>query len=799
MVGGARRGDGERMLKTVRVPDKFAPLFEQAQSYVTRYFADIQFAPERGTLEVCGQRYVLVRAASMSVEFHEMVRSLYREDREAVAVAHALLFDIAHSMGLADARAFAERMHVDDPIARLSAGPVHFAHAGWAFVDISEHSRPSPDENYYLLYDHPYSFESDSWLKSNKATTHPVCVMNAGYSSGWCEHSFGLRLVATEILCRAKGDDACRFIMAPPDRIEDHVARYAAQHPELAPRIVNYHVPGFFNTRTDPQLLRTNLELEQRAQLRARELAQINEELTRDIAQRKQTEAALSANMELTERLIEALPGGIVHVATDGTLLRANEEAQRVLGMSYDQLHGTYVSDFETKTVYEDGTPAPVSDYPVSKAIATGLPQPATTLGVRKPNGEVSWAVFRAVPTRDPETQAITGAVVTFVDISERKRFEDKLRHTQKLESLGVLAGGIAHDFNNLLMTILGNASLARTMSDHVPEIGVLLQEVELGARRAAELTKQMLDYAGQGRFRVENVDLPSLVREMSTLIKALVPKQIELHYHVQEGLPAIEADAAQLRQVIMNLITNAAEAIGDKPGRVVVSLAQGYASAEELEGYAGDAVPGNFLRLGVRDDGLGMDQETVARVFDPFFSTKFKGRGLGMAAVLGIVRSHRGAIVIESRVHEGTEARVLLPARERVSVPRAASAEGRGTILVVDDDDGVRSVARAVLVAAGYTVITAADGAEGLRMFEQHGPQLRLILMDVTMPELNGFEALRRIRATGSTVPVLLTSGYDVSPSPEAAIAADGILEKPYDVAYLLNAIDRALARTGH
>jgi len=235
------------MLKTVRVPDKLTPLFELAQTYVSRYFADLKAAPERGTVEICGQRYVLVRAASMSVEFYEMVQRLYGEEQEALHVAHSLLFDVAHAMGIADAKTFAERMEVTDPIARLSAGPVHFAHAGWAFVDISSDSNPAPNDDYYLLYDHPYSFESDSWLNASKSPSYPVCVMNAGYSSGWCEHSFGAPLVAVEILCRAKGDDACRFIMAPPSRIEERIARYGEQHPELAPRMVGYQIPGFFS------------------------------------------------------------------------------------------------------------------------------------------------------------------------------------------------------------------------------------------------------------------------------------------------------------------------------------------------------------------------------------------------------------------------------------------------------------------------------------------------------------------------------------------------------------------------
>jgi PAS domain S-box-containing protein len=778
-------------LKTVRVPDKFSALFEQAQTYVTRYFSDLSSTPERGTLEIRGQRYVLVRAASMSVEFYEMVQSFYREESEARAVVHALLFDIAHSMGLADAKTFAERMKLSDPIARLSAGPIHFAHAGWAFVDISPESSPSPDENYYLLFDHPYSFESDSWLAANKSTDCPVCMMNAGYSSGWCESSFGLPLVAVEILCRAKGDETCRFIMAPPERIEAHIARYIERHPAQKARVVGFQIPAFFSKRTDRQLLRKNLELEQREQQRARDLARMNEQLERD-------KAELSASKELNERLIEALPGGVVQIGQSGAILRANAEALRILGMSYDALTQSYISDFETQTIFEDGTPAGVADYPVSKAMLTGLPQPATTMGVRKPNGEIAWAVYRAVPMREPSTQEINGAVVTFFDITERKHFEDKLRHTQKLESLGVLAGGIAHDFNNLLVTILGNASFAKSIGNPDLRLLPLLDEIESGARRAAELTKQMLDYAGQGKFKLQQVELSTVAREMAKLVKALIPKHVEVHYQFQEGLPLIDADPAQLRQVAMNLITNAAEAMAERPGRVVISIDQRTVSEAELGSYMGEASAGAFLCLEVRDTGAGMDEETRSRVFDPFFTTKFRGRGLGMAAVLGIVRSHHGAIRIESREGVGTGVFVLLPIRkhEREAAP-AGGSQVRGTVLVVDDDEGVRALARRALLANGYRVFTAADGTEGVRLFDEHQAEIDLVLMDVTMPAMNGFEAMKHIRERKSAVPIVLSSGYDVDASNIDLRGLRGILEKPYDVAQLLAAVERALDRS--
>jgi two-component system, cell cycle sensor histidine kinase and response regulator CckA len=783
-------------LHTVRVPDKLVPLFREAQHYVAQYFADQRSAPERGTLEISGQRYMLVRAASMSVEFHDMVKSFYAEEQEATAVAHALLFDVAHAMGLADAKAFAERMQVHDPIARLSAGPVQFAYAGWAFVDISPESSPSPDEHYYLLYDHPYSFESDSWLAAQKPSTRAVCVMNAGYSSGWCEDAFGLPLVAAEILCRAKGDATCRFIMAPPERIGAHIARYAAEHPELADRIVNYQVPDFFSKRTDRQLLRKNLELEQDAERRARELASVNERLRRDILERERTQADLRASQELNERLIEALPGGIVHVAKDGAILRANAEACRILGLKLDELSRRYTSDFASESIFEDGSPAAVADYPVTRALVTGEIQPAKTIGIRRPDGEVAWAVFRAVPTRDPATQSINGAVVTFLDITERKRFEEKLRQTQKLESLGVLAGGIAHDFNNLLVAILGNASLGKNVSEADPRIQPLFEEIELGARRAAELTKRMLDYAGRGRATPEEVDLSAMVREMAKLLRPIIPKHVEIHYQFQEGIPTFEADAPQLRQVVMNLITNAAEAMAERPGRLMISIQARRFDAADLEAYLGDPHPGVFVVLDVSDSGCGMDEATRAKIFDPFFTTKFKGRGLGMATVLGIVSGHRGAIRIESREGMGTRASVLLPVKfDRASSIPVTGDGNRGTILVVDDDNGVRTMVRRCLAVAGYRTLQAADGAEGVQLFERHKDEVLLVVMDVDMPGMNGFEAVDRIRALAPDARILMSSGYRVEPAEIERRRLSGLLEKPYDVERLLRGVEHALA----
>jgi len=226
------RTETETPLRTVKVPEPIAPLFQKAEAYVRRYFADRHEDPEHSSILISGERYVLVRAASMSVEFFDLVRSLYADKgaADATSVAKNLLYDLAHSLGKADARAFAAKMNVTDPIEKLSAGPIHFSFAGWAFVDIHPESRPTPDDDYCLVYDHPFSFEADAWIGHGRRADTPICVMNAGYSSGWCSESFGFPLVAAEVECQARGDKHCRFVMAPPGRIEEHLSRYLETH-----------------------------------------------------------------------------------------------------------------------------------------------------------------------------------------------------------------------------------------------------------------------------------------------------------------------------------------------------------------------------------------------------------------------------------------------------------------------------------------------------------------------------------------------------------------------------------------
>jgi two-component system cell cycle sensor histidine kinase/response regulator CckA len=301
----------EKPLDTVSVPAEFRPIFLRAQQYVEQYFSDRVEDPRHSSILISGERYILVRAASMSVEFFDLVTSLYQDKGpdEARKVASNLLFDVAHAIGKADARSFHEKMGVTDPIERLSVGPVHFSFSGWAFVDISPQSRPSPDQNYFLIYNHPFSFESDAWIRHGRKSEQPVCVMNAGYSSGWCEESFGIPLVAAEVECQAMGDEHCRFVMAPPERIEEHLHRYW-QSSQTEPKQARHAgagatgnaVPEFFQRkRMEEELRKSHAELERRVAERTGEVVRAYEQLMREVEERQRAETLRTALYRIAE------------------------------------------------------------------------------------------------------------------------------------------------------------------------------------------------------------------------------------------------------------------------------------------------------------------------------------------------------------------------------------------------------------------------------------------------------------------------------------------------------------------
>jgi signal transduction histidine kinase/CheY-like chemotaxis protein len=389
--------------------------------------------------------------------------------------------------------------------------------------------------------------------------------------------------------------------------------------------------------------------------------------------------------------------------------------------------------------------------------------------------------------------------------LEERERQEERLRQTQKLESIGVLAGGIAHDFNNLLTAVLGYASLAL---DRVPpgsSLRPLLTSVVEASERAAHLTAQLLAYAGKARFVLKSLDLSEHVRQISGLLQTSIPRTVRLQLELPTGLPHIEADAAQVQQVVMNLVINAAEAIPEgQTGTVLIAteiqdVDDAYSQSNFVEAQL---TPGRYVSLEVRDSGTGMDEKTLGRIFDPFFTTKFTGRGLGLAAVLGIVRKHKGGIGVSSTQGQGTTFRILFPAIAPdpmlVETKTAESSlAGAGTVLVIDDEEMVRRVARTTLEFFGYSVLEADNGERGIELFRSRAEDVAIVLLDMTMPVMSGEETFRHLRTIRPDVKVLLSSGYDEIETTRQFTAEGlaGFLQKPYTGARLAEMIRSILS----
>ena len=404
-------------------------------------------------------------------------------------------------------------------------------------------------------------------------------------------------------------------------------------------------------------------------------------------------------------------------------------------------------------------------------------------------------------------------------DISERKKGEEdrlemerKFLHAQKLESLGLLAGGVAHDFNNLLVGILGSLDLALLDLPPNSQARPRVETAVKASRRAADITRQMLAYSGKGQFVIQDLDLSELVEENVSIIESAISKKVTFKLHLNRDLPCIKGDPGQMQQVIMNLLTNASEAIDDKPGEITLSTGLIEARHEYLSLSRIEEKPkeGQFVYIEVSDKGCGMDEETMQRLFDPFFSTKFAGRGLGMSAVQGIVQGHKGALMVNSEKGKGTRVRVLFPILDSSPPKRAQikfSEKGmedsryitpafKGTILIVDDEEVVRSTCASMVERLGFKAITANDGEEGLRVFKDHIDEIVCVVLDLTMPKIDGQNAFNKLRKINPNIKIILSSGYNKQEATQTFIGKglSGFIQKPYQVERLKAELENIL-----
>jgi PAS domain S-box-containing protein len=600
------------MLNTVRVPEQFSPLFQKAQEYVSTYFSRKTEDPSRGTIEIFGERYILVRAASMSVDFFDAIRNLYSSEgeEEAINIARSILFDIAHTVGKMDARNFHKKMDLKDPIEKLSAGPIHFSHSGWAFVDIFPESHPSADTDYCLLYDHPFSFESDAWLRAGRQTAFPVCVMNAGYSSGWCEESFGVSLVASEIMCKAKGDEACRFVMAHPSRIEQYIQDYLQKRPEIVRKVTTYQIPGLFERKWMEEKLRES---------EANYLTIFNEVNDAVFVHDLDTGRILDVNRRMCEMF---------------GYTRAEALSLNVGAISSSQPHYTQQDAVEwIKKTCEQG------------------PQVFEWQSKHK-SGRTFWV---EVNLKCAKIMGKDRVLAVVRDITERKRAEEELEKlNRELESanaeltrtnkeLQEFAYITAHDLKTPLR---GIGTLAHWIStdyaDKFDEQG--REQVRLlvsRAKRMSALIDGILKYSGLGREepQTQRVDLNAVFSEVIAGIDP--PDHIEIK--AENEFPTLTCDRAQAMQVFQNLIGNAVKYMDKARGQIRIGCVK----------------QDDSWRFSVADNGPGIEQRHFKRIFQMFQTLArrkdVESTGIGLAIVKKVVELNGGKVWVESTPGEGS------------------------------------------------------------------------------------------------------------------------------------------------
>ena len=568
--------------------------------------------------------------------------------------------------------------------------------------------------------------------------------------------------------------------------------------PPLVPRTIDMVRAAKVSEKRKWELEHANAALEQEIAERRRAEAEVRKLATELEERVRQRTAELArANEGLAEKaaIVYHSRDAILSWSSSAEITSWNPAAEKLFGYRADEILGKHVSVL-----------LPESERNNLSALLESIEKgaevsPFEIFKMRK-DGKLVQTHVTLSPLKDAEGN-VRGASVIARDITESKRQEEQLRQVQRLESLGVIAGGVAHDFNNLLVGIMGNASMVlETIPRSSPNYSMIESAIK-ASEKAAHLTQQLLAYAGKGRFVSEKVDLSALVREIGSLLQTSIPRNVSLRLELDQNLPPVDADPGQLQQVIMNLVINGAEAIGEHNGTLLVTTSMHHIDEAYMGvNFAGEALkPGRYVVLEVHDSGSGMDEETKARIFDPFFTTKFTGRGLGLSAVMGIVRSHKGAIRVYTELGNGSSFRVLLPAASgSPSAPHWPDDDeelrGSGTVLVIDDEEVVRATAETALRRYGYSVLIAADGQSGVDLFRERAGEIRAVLLDMTMPVMSGTEAFRQIRHISPDTPVVVSSGYNEVEAIRR-FTAKGIaafVQKPYTAAKLARIIKHAI-----
>lgn len=518
-----------------------------------------------------------------------------------------------------------------------------------------------------------------------------------------------------------------------------------------------------------------------------------------DITARKRAEEAFKESEEKYRDLYENAPNTYLSVsAADGSILNCNKAASRVSGYDRETLLGMKAIDLCADT--PDGLAKAKGFF---KGFQEGKPFRDVELQMKHQDGHTFWVSLFVEPIKDHEGNIIeTGVMAT--DISERKTLEAQFQQAQRMESVGTLAGGIAHDFNNLLMAVNGYTELLLMDKQEGEPDYQKLKAIEKAGERGAQLVRKLLAFSRKVEAERRPVDINQVVRQVRNILKMTIPKMIKIELHLAADLKTVSADPGQIEQVLMNLGTNARDAMPER-GRLVIET-ENVTIDEEYSRMHPGAVPGNYVLLTVSDTGHGMDKETVAHIFDPFFTTKDigKGTGLGLASVYGLVKIHGGYIMCYSEVGQGATFKIYLPVVEQITEPSAPGpmaaplAGGTGTILVADDEEPIRDLAGRMLGRFGYKVILASSGEEALEVYSERKDQIDLVILDIGMPGMGGHQCLKELLRLDRNIKVIIASGYSPNGQVQETLESDaaGFAAKPYQLTDLLKTVQQVLGK---
>ncbi|TAL17106.1 PAS domain S-box protein [bacterium] len=512
-----------------------------------------------------------------------------------------------------------------------------------------------------------------------------------------------------------------------------------------------------------------------------------------DVTERKRFESSISRSQERFRAVFDNSGDAIFLLSLEGVVLDVNKTACSRYGYTVEELIGKRLPDIDT--------PEHAVHIPERLAVLVKNGVAVFETDHRTKDGEIipTEVIARLIKIGGQKVN-----LSTCRDIRERRRaekerleLERRVLHAQKLESLGVLTGGIAHDFNNILTVIQGNIEILQLRCGDVCASKDNVTAIERAARKATGLVQQMLAYVGKTRVTMENLDLSELVREIAEMISISVSKKAAVHTNLAPDLPPFEGDKDQIHQIILNLIINASDALGSKVGDITVTTGLATAESAGIEGP-----DRGFLFLEVTDDGCGISKEEIDRIFDPFYTTKFAGRGLGLAAVKGIVKAHNGLLTVESLKGAGSTFRVYLPASQKIgeTAPRQDEARGSagvcGTVLVADDEEAVQVVIVQLLEFAGFEVITASDGLDAVNVYRKNPGRFDLVILDMTMPVMDGIEALEEILSVNRDAKIILASGYAIKDLESRVEGRARFIQKPYRLKTLLEIMEEVLGK---